>query len=113
MGRTKCSEIVRTETGKILALYRIKYGETVAKQAKRLGFNPAYISLISNGHKTLTPAVFKSVVEHYSLTEENKAVLLRQMCEDDRFKRLDEVLPGNTLNLEDKVYLLTGYRYEK
>src|SRR5574344_949275 len=110
MGRIKSSEIVYTETGKILAYYRFQYCETAAKQAKRLGFNAMYISLVSNGHRRVTPEVYRSIIEHYPLTDKEKESVLRQMCGEDVYRRFDEVIPGNKISVADKVYLINGFR---
>jgi hypothetical protein len=113
MGRIKSAKIVYTETGKILAYYRFQYCETAAKQAKRLGFNAMYISLVSNGHRRVTPSVYCSIVEHYPLTEKEKEAVLKQMCDDEIYSRFEDVLPGSKLSVAEKVYLITGFRDQR
>ena len=49
----------RNEVGKVLGKLRVDFGETVAKQSKRLGFNPAYVSLVSSGDRGFSYEFYK------------------------------------------------------
>ena len=103
-----------TEWGKVFARLRIMYSETLKQQSQRLGFNNMYISFIQNGRKIVTPQVYESVIEHYPLSEEEKAILMRGMISDDDVKRFRSVFGADVdngkISVPDMVYILTGYK---
>ena len=103
-----------TEWGKVFARLRVMYSETLKQQGQRLGFNEMYISFIQNGRKAVSPQVYKSVVEHYRLTDEDKAILMRGMIRDEEVERFRSVFGADVddgkITVPDMVYILTGYK---
>lgn len=103
-----------SECGKVLAHLRVEYGENLEQQARRLGFNTMYISLIQNGRRAMSPKVYESVITHYDVSDERKEILMRDMINDEDVWRFREVfgedVDNGRINLPDMVYILTGYR---
>lgn len=97
----------RNEVGKVLAKLRVDFGETVAKQSKRLGFNPAYVSLVSSGDRGFSYEFYKRIFECYGeKAQEYYEILTTELIKPDVRARFEETFEGVTL--EQMMYVIFG-----
>ena len=95
------------EVGKVLKKLRVDYGENQIQQGKRLGFNPAYLSMVSTDRRGLSFDMYKSIMEHYGSAAENyKPVLKNALVKADVRMRFKETFPDATD--EQIVYVMYG-----
>lgn len=97
----------RNEVGKVLGKLRVEFGETVAKQSGRLGFNPAYVSLVSSGERGFSYEFYKRIFERYGdKAEEYRKVLTTELVKPDVKARFEETFADVTL--EQMMYVIFG-----
>ena len=97
----------RNEVGKVLGKLRVDFGETVAKQSKRLGFNPAYVSLVSSGDRGFSYEFYKRIFECYGeKAQEYYEILTTELIKPDVKARFEETFEGVTL--EQMMYVIFG-----
>ena len=97
----------RNEVGKILAKLRVDYGESQKKQADRLGFNAAYLSMVSSDKRNFSYELYKSVMEHYApKAGEYKDELINALIKPEVRARFEETFADATL--ERILYVLYG-----
>lgn len=97
----------RNEVGKILAKLRVDYGESLAKQAVRLGFNQSYLSMVSSDKRSFSYELYKSIMEHYSeKASVFKEELINELVKADVKERFIELYPETTP--EQMLYILYG-----
>lgn len=99
---------ISSELGKVFAHLRAEYSETVAIQSARLGFNSSYIYLVLVGKRQFSFNLFKSLLEHYTITDEYKKVFINELIKPEQQARFEEICPG--IKPEDLIYVLYGER---
>lgn len=99
----------RNEVGKVLGKLRVDFGETVAKQSKRLGFNPAYVSLVSSGDRGFSYEFYKRIFECYGeKAQEYRKILTTELIKPDVRARFAETFPDATD--EQMIFVIHGER---
>lgn len=97
----------RNELGKILAKLRVDYGESLAKQAARLGFSTAYMSMVASDRRGFSYELYKSIMDHYAgKAAEYKRELITELIKHDVKERFIELFPEATP--EHMLYVLYG-----
>ena len=95
------------DIGKVLKKLRVDFEETQKQQAARLGFDPAYLSLVSTDRRGFSIEVYKSIIEHYGNTAEAyKETLNKALVKADIRARFTETFPDATD--EQMIYVLYG-----
>lgn len=95
------------DIGKVLKKLRVDFAETQKQQAARLGFAPAYLSLVSTDRRGFSMEVYKSIIEHYGRKAEiYKETLNKALVKADIRRRFAETFPNAT----DKqmIYVIHG-----
>lgn len=97
------------EIGKILGKLRFANGEIMKTQGERMGYDMAYISLLSRGKRPLSYQVYQKLFECYGeAAEQFRDRLNKQLINEEIKKRFDETFPGITY--KEIIYILYGGR---
>lgn len=97
----------RNEVGKVLGKLRVDFGETVAKQSKRLGFDPSYITLVGNGGRGFSYEFYKRIFECYGeKAQEYYEILTTELIKPDVKARFKEAF--GSVTLEQMMYVIFG-----
>lgn len=97
----------RNKVGKVLGKLRVDFGETVAKQSKRLGFCQSYITLVGNGKRSFSYDFYKRIFECYGeKAQEYREILTTELIRPDVKERFEETF--GSVTLEQMMYVIFG-----
>ena len=96
----------QNEIAKFFSHLRIDYSETQKKQAERLGVNQSYISYLGTDKRPFTYGMYKTICEHYRITDEQKIKMIDWLIKEDVQKRYFERFPD--AELKDLFYVMYG-----
>lgn len=97
----------RNKVGKVLAKLRVDFGENVKKQSERLGFNAAYLTVVSNGKRAFSYEFYRRIFECYGeKAEEYREILTTELIKPEIKDRFEKTFPGATI--EQMMYVIFG-----